>query len=349
LENDEIVLNKERREKFKRWFLGALLPVRSDHGIIRVVGTILHMDSLLESLMPEHQLAGIRRHHLLKRDSLKEYSEIKLPWLSIKYKAHTPGYEHLLWPEKKSAEWLQDERKKYIAQGLPEVYSQEYLNIPIDESFALFRKSDFLPIREEDIRKNVNCYITVDLAISEKTRSDYSVFTVGALDYDGCLQIRNIIRDRLDAREIVDLLIHLQRQYKPVAVGVEEGMIQKSILPFLREQMIVTGQYLSLFPLKPSIDKVTRCRSIQARMRAGGVRFAKDAEWFADLESECLRFPRDKHDDQVDTLSYLGLMLDKLQEASTPQELEKESIENELQEAGFTSHGKDGRNETTGY
>jgi predicted phage terminase large subunit-like protein len=126
-------------------------------------------------------------------------------------------------------------------------------------------------------------------------------------------------------------------------------MIQKSILPFLREQMIVSGQYLSLFPLKPSIDKVTRCRSIQARMRAGGVRFAKDAEWFADLESECLRFPRDKHDDQVDTLSYLGLMLDKLQEAATPQELERESIEDELREAGYTSHGKDGKCETTGY
>ena len=30
LENDEIVLNKERREKFKKWFTGALLPCRSD-------------------------------------------------------------------------------------------------------------------------------------------------------------------------------------------------------------------------------------------------------------------------------------------------------------------------------
>ena len=349
LENDEIVLNKERREKFKRWFLGALLPVRSDNGIIRVVGTILHMDSLLETLMPEHQLAGIRKHHLLKRDPLKEWTSIKLPWLSVKYKAHTPCFEHLLWSEKKSAEWLQDERKKYIAQGLPEVYSQEYLNVPIDESFALFRKSDFLTLRPEDLAKNVNYYITVDLAVSEKNRADYSVFTVGAVDYDGCLQIRNVIRDRLDGKEIVDLLIHLQRQYQPVAVGVEEGMIQKSILPFLKEQMLVSGQFLSLFPLKPSIDKVTRCRSIQARMRAGGVRFNKDAEWYPDLESECLRFPRDRHDDQVDSLSYLGMMLNVLQESQTPQEIEKENIDDELREAGFTSHGKDGRCETTGY
>ena len=38
LENEELVLNKERREKFRRWFFGALLPARSRDGIVRVVG-----------------------------------------------------------------------------------------------------------------------------------------------------------------------------------------------------------------------------------------------------------------------------------------------------------------------
>jgi phage terminase large subunit-like protein len=84
-------------------------------------------------------------------------------------------------------------------------------------------------------------------------------------------------------------------------------------------------------------------------MRAGGVRFNKDAEWYPDLESECLRFPRDRHDDMVDTLSYMGMMLNVLQEAQTPQEIEKENIDDELREAGYSSHGKDGRCETTGY
>ena len=349
LENDEIVLNKDRRDKFKRWFMGALLPVRSDTGIVRVVGTILHMDSLLEGLMPEAQLARMRKHHLLVKEPLKDSSKIKLPWLSVKYRAHDSGYRHLLWEEKRNEVDLRAIRDDYINQGLPEVYSQEYLNVPIDESFALFRKSDFLTLRDEDFQKNVNYYITVDLAISHEDRADYSVFTVGGVDSDGMLSIRNIIRDRLDAREIVDLLLHLQRQYNPIAVGVEEGMIQKSILPFLRESMIRSGTYLNLFPLKPSLDKVTRCRSIQARMRAGGVRFNKEAEWYPDLESECLRFPTDKHDDQVDTLSYLGLMLDKLQEAATPLEIERELIDDELREHGLTRTGSEGRSNTTGY
>ena len=298
--------------------------------------------------MPEKQLSIIKKHQLLIQDPLKEWTKYRLPWRGAKYRAHSADFEQLLWPEKKTKEWLIDERFKYIAQGLPEVYSQEYLNLPLDESFALFRKGDFLPERDEDLQKNVNFYITVDFAVSEKARSDYTVFLVAAKDSDGFLHIRNCIRDRMDAREMVELLIELERLYKPVAVGVEEGTIKQSILPFLRERMISTGQFLSLFSLKPSLDKVTRCRSIQARMRAGGVRFNKEGEWYPDFESECLRFPRDKHDDQVDTLSYLGLMLDKLVDAATPAELEDEAYEIELAQSGIKPI-RDGRSVYTGY
>jgi hypothetical protein len=52
MENDELVMNQERRKKFKNWFNGALVPSLADRGIIRMVGTILHSDSLLENFMP---------------------------------------------------------------------------------------------------------------------------------------------------------------------------------------------------------------------------------------------------------------------------------------------------------
>ena len=59
-----------------------------------------------------------------------------------------------------------------------------------------------------------------------------------------------------------------------------------------------------------------------------------------------MRFPRDKHDDQVDAWSYLGLMLDKMWEAPTEAELEAEEYEAYVQEnnAGYT-----GRSAICGY
>lgn len=53
MENDELVMNPDRREKFRTWFNNALLPTMSERGIVRIVGTILHMDSLLERFMPK--------------------------------------------------------------------------------------------------------------------------------------------------------------------------------------------------------------------------------------------------------------------------------------------------------
>ena len=81
-------------------------------------------------------------------------------------------------------------------------------------------------------------------------------------------------------------------------------------------------------------------------MRAGGVKFDKSADWYQTLEDECLRFPRDKHDDQVDSLAYLGLMLNKLIEAPTKQELEEEEYLNELTESNAYDAG---RSRITGY
>jgi len=346
LENDEIVLNKERREKFKKWFLSALLPIRSDNGIVRVVGTILHMDSLLQGLMPDAQLARFKKHRDLMTSPLKEWSKSKLPWLSVKYRAHSEDFTQLLWGAKKGRAELETIRADYIAQGYPEGYSQEYLNVPIDESFAIFRKSDLAPLSDGDLQENVVYYATADLAVSEKDRADWTVFTIAGLDSKGVLQIRKVIRDRMDASTIVDTMLHIQRQYEIHYFGVEEGVIAKSILPFLREKMVSTGTYLNFFYLRPSTDKVTRCRSINARMRAGGVRFNKDTDWYVDLESEMLRFPRDKHDDQVDSLSYMGLMLDKLIEAPTPEEVHQADRELELEEAQL---GNDGRSPITGY
>lgn len=346
LENDEIVLNKDRREKFRRWFYGALLPCRSDNGLVRVVGTILHMDSLLERLMPEYQLATIRKHRDIIREELKEYTKWPLPWKSVKYRAHNTDYSCLLWKEKRPLDELKRIKQDYIAQGMPDVYAQEYLNVPLDEANAFFKKADFKAMKEEDREKAKEYYITVDLAISEKERADYTVFMIGCMDEDRVLYVTNLIRDRIDGQQIVETMIALQKAYDPVAFGVEEGQISKSIMPFLNEQMISTGQFMNLYSLKPSVDKQTRARSIQARMRAGAVKFDKNTDWYQTLEDECVRFPRDKHDDQVDALAYLGQMIDKMVEAPTIQEIRDIEYNDEFISSGLHESG---RSLTTGY
>lgn len=350
MENDEIVMNKDRRMKFKRWFYGALIPCISATGKIRLVGTILHLDSLLENLMPRSQLAATRGTGKLPLivEDLKEYTHQKLPWKSVKYRAHTDDFKSLLWPEMKTAQEFKMLREDFIRQGLPDVYSQEMLNVPLDVSDTFFKKQDFIDFRPNDGKKHLTYYATCDLAVSTNQRADYSAFIVAGLDEEGRLFCKHVIKERMDAMQIVDTILMIQKHYQPVLFGFEQGTIQKAIGPYLNEAMMKRGSFVNIMLLKPSGDKLTRARSIQARMRSGACRFDKQAEWYQPFEDELMRFPRDKHDDQVDAWAYLGLMLDRMWEAPTQVEMDEEEYWLMVQESGSTTPN-DGRSLVCGY
>lgn len=352
LENDEIVMNKDRREKFRNWFFGALLPCISYNGVVRYVGTILHNDALLERLMPK----------LYDKKTvvtpLKTYTTKRSAWKAVKYRAHDVEFEEFLW-EASAIKAAKEEglttarqyftflRESFIEQGLAEKYSQEYLNLPIDESHTFYKRPDFLPMTEEDYKRPMRFYITGDLAISQDERADYSVFLVAGIDENRRIYVRDVIRERMDGRDIVDCILSLEDVWKPEIIGIEEMQVSKAIGPFLREEMIRQNTFPNMLQLKhQGKDKTARARSMQGRVRAHTIRFDKSQEWYQTFEDECCTFPRAKNDDQFDAFAYLGMMLDVVIESPTEAEINEEEYENERNESESYN---DGRSSLTGY
>jgi len=341
LENDELVMNKERRDKLRRWFRGALLPSLAPKGKIRMWGTILHTDSILENLMPRE---GDR---YTRENDLKLWSDSPrlTMWKSVKYRAHDDKMTQFLWPERFNKDYFTVRREEYANNGMLDLYSQEYLNRPIDDSVAYFKRRDLSGITEDLKKKRLRFYCTADLAISQSETADYSAFVIAGVDEDKIIHVKHIIRERLDGKEIVDTILGIQRTYDIEAFGIEEMQVSKAIGPFLREEMLKTNTFINLVKLKHGgKDKIQRARSIQARMRARGVVFDKEADWWPNFEDEIIKFPRGKNDDQVDALAYMGLMLDNLVEAQTDKEVEEEEYEDERRDTSFT-----GRSAYTGY
>lgn len=337
LESEEVVYNKDRRDKFKRWFYGTVIPSLSKDGVLRVIGTILHLDSLLSNLMPEEHLLSTQI------EPLKTYNYVtRGQWHSVRYKAHTEDFSEILWPSRWPKEELLKLRDDYAAKGLSDIYSQEYLNYPIDEATSYFKRDDFLPQTEKDAEKNKRYYAAVDFAISSGNRSDYTVIAIAGVDSGGLLHIEDIRRGRWDALEIIDEMFHVQKRYTPDLFVVERGAIEKAIGSVLRAEMFKRSTYLNLHPMTPTKDKQTRARGLQARLRSGSVRFNKEADWYLNLEDEMVRFPKSRHDDQVDALSWIGLILDDVQNALTPQE----EAEEEYAEFDYMETGRD---TCTGY
>jgi predicted phage terminase large subunit-like protein len=107
----------------------------------------------------------------------------------------------------------------------------------------------------------------------------------------------------MDSQEHCRNLLSLQNIYDPICISMEKGQIEKLLV--LSYVSVCWKQGTSLTScVAPSTDKLTRARSIQARMRAGLVKFDKQADWYLELEEEATIFPRGKHDDQVDALAY---------------------------------------------
>ena len=305
LEDDEAVESKDRRNKLYRWFTNAVVPALSDDGKIRVVGTILHMDSVLEKLLNKRM------------------------WISKRYRAHSEDFSDILWPEKFTRERLEQIRDSYVEDGNPAGYSQEYLSYPIDESTAYFRRDDFQAFNPDTVDfDRLTYYTAVDFAITERESSDYTVIATVGIDEDNKMYVVDIDRGRWDGKEIIDKMMDKQLRYEPELYTVEAGAIQKALGPFLKEEMLRTGVFLNLKEMTPVKDKQTRARSIQARLRQGTVFFNTRADWYPDLEQEMVRFPRDKHDDMVDALAWIGLTLNNIVPGKTKQE-HKDELEDE--------------------
>jgi len=321
LEEDEQVLSQERREKLKNWFMSALLPMGNRQTLFRMMGTILHSDSLLEGILKKEM------------------------WKSRRYKAHESydDFSNILWPEMFPEEFWRMTKKDFSEEGKASKYSQEYLNIPVAEEDQYFKREWFKGMDGDEGR--MRNYATIDLAISQKDHANKTSITVGGVDSEGILNIIYNCAGKWDSLDIIDNMFLVHEMFEPEVFLIEQGHIEKALGPFLNQAMIERGIFLNIQTFRPDKDKQTRARSFQARMRAGGVRFDVDADWYEDLFQEMMTFPRGQHDDRVDSTTALGLLLEDMMPAETEEEIwEAEMLAEELLE-GI----KQGRCKTTGY
>lgn len=338
MEDEEMVASESRREKFRQWFYGTVRPILRSGGRIRIVGTIIGYDSLLERAMPS------KKDPATVVEQLRIYATQIKAWAAVKYRAHNEDLSAVLWPEQCDAERLKAIRAEYAAMGMLDIYGQEYLNDPVDKTTAYFRQQDFLPMRPQDFETRKAFYVGVDLAIGEKDRNAYTAMVVGGMDSQGVLHIVDVRRDRIDGLAIMEEMFSIQERWKPDMFRTESENIEKAIGSFIHKEMDERQRYLNIDPKPPTKDKDKRAQAIRARMRAGKVRFHKEADWYPDFEEELTKYPKAPFKDQVDAFAWLGLMLEEMVNPLTEAEEEEEEYRREVEE-----HSSMGRCATTGY
>lgn len=327
VENTELVESKLRRDKSLGWIMKDLLPACRKGAKVRMVGTILHFDA-----------------------ALARFCKDGSGWKWKVYRAHKSfnDFSEILWPEKWPKEDLLVVRARFMAQNDSDGYSQEYLNDPIGPVDAYFRMEDLMPCEDKDLKAHGDFYVGWDFAVSKDERADYTAGSVWKVLSDRRkIKVRQY-RARLDAKQIVDLMLEVERDFEPRAQFVEKGTIEKAIEPFLEERMRETETQINLQKITRNKDKETFARPLQGLVRRHDLTFDKTISNWADVEEEYLRFPRAAHDDIIDSDSIIAQGLREMVQAQTSQELEEEDYFMRSREPS-NDNLYEGRNATTGY
>ncbi len=333
MEDDEQVESRDRRIKFRKWFFRAVMQAKSLNGKVRVHGTILHEDSLL---------ARLRKNRM---------------WNFLFFKAHESysDFSNLLWPERWSASALKNRQIEFEDDGDAAGYAQEFLNNPLDHADTYLKSTDFIEMSDEDYDSEKRICIGADFAVSKADKANRTSFTIAGQDRQNIINILDEQVDRWDTLEWMNKIFELHEEWRPDYWFVEDGVIWKSVWPMLSKEMQRRDIWINFYPLPSVKDKATRGRTLQKRMRAKGVHFNKNAEWYPGYEEELLRFTTGAQaslDDQFDSTVEVMRGFDILADLDDDDDMASEEEDAEMEELyrqKMLSPEMSGRSSVTGY
>ena len=281
LVSERNVTTPEQIEKVKQHYRFAY-SLLEPGGMLLIIGTRYHMNDLYAEILDDNTF------HTIVRPAVSDDGELFFP--------ARLGHARLA------------ELKK--SQGVY-IFNSQYMLNPITNDNAIFKADEIKYYKDEDLPVVMNTFITVDLAISQKQRADFTVICVSSVDQQNNIYVREYIRGRFAPQETIEHIFALSDKYKTqrlLKVGVESVAWQKAMIYFIRDEMRRRGHFIPLVELKADTDKVRRAHSLAPWVENGAFFIKEEMEV---LFTEMIQFPLGKHDDTVDAVSYIPQIMRK--------------------------------------
>lgn len=167
---------------------------------------------------------------------------------------------------------------------------------PVPEEGGIFKK-DWLVYYETLPERFERIVQSWDTAFKTGETNDYSVCTVWGETRRKKYYLLEVVRGRWEFAELEERVKASYFKWRPVAVLIEDKASGQSVIQNLRYRTKIP-----IIPIKTSQkSKEARASAVSPLFEAGRVLLPKDAPWLSEYISELVKFPRARHDDQVDS------------------------------------------------
>ena len=197
------------------------------------------------------------------------------------------------------------------ANTQPRFFSALYGQNPIPDDGTYFSSSYLKTYAEIPNRETLQIYMAADAAVSEG-KGDYTAIVTAALDPEDRLHILDVYRAQASPDVWIDALLDRVLEYKPQVLAMEAGQIRLAIGPYLEKRMRERRAYVAIETIPSRHDKSVRAQSVREIAAVRGIWLPANAPWLADFRSELLAFPSGRHDDIVDAVALIGLLVDRM-------------------------------------
>jgi len=218
----------------------------------------------------------------------------------------------LFYPKKLDAGFLMKQRKK---QG-GYIYSCQYLNNPVDDETADFKRENFSYRTLKDIENTaINWYGLVDPSYTRPgttgKKSDYAAIVIGGMDGLGEIYARLVKRWKASYADIIDSMFELDDQFfamgitltwqlevigtKTLEHDLEQAQMKRQLEGKRRIRVILVRQHPN--------SKEDRIKALSPYYERHTAHHIIGAPGIGTLERELMRYPKAKNDDASDAWS----------------------------------------------
>jgi len=293
IEDTEKVRSPDQRMKLKDWWYADCMPLGKEARFF-FVGTMLHEDCLLANLMEEPPMD----HGIGKPWEVRRYGVLD-------------GNGKSTWPEKYTDEWIEAKRLEFIRAGMLDRFNTEYMNVPVDRASRKFTPDQVKFYAPDQLSAVMNggfdILIVVDPGIRNTDNHDPTVMSVTGMDKNGNMWVIEMVRRRMKQHEILDEIVRLYRKYHPRNTLIESVQAQYWLVQSLTDGTHMSRDIIPCEPIDGSqvrMGKIVRIEGLDEIFHGKRIFVPADCDWWPDLCNEMVTFPKGKHDDMLDALSY---------------------------------------------